>query len=140
LERSANNPNSDPETGLIQVRAGNRIPGLPRDSLKFGVDYQVTRSLALGADLLRNSGQYFRGDEANSSGQIAGYCIVNAHATLHLGPHFKLFTRLDNAFDKRFYTFGILGDPTEIFPTFTDARFLGPGAPRAVWLGVSFVL
>ena len=140
LESSANNPNSDPDTGLIQVRVGNRIPGLPRDSFKFGVDYQLNASLSLGADLHSNSGQYYRGDESNLSGQIAGYRILNAHARYWFGEHFKIFARLDNVFDRRYDTFGILGDPAEIFPNFTDARFLGPGAPRAAWLGVSMEL
>ena len=37
-ETSVNNPNADPETGLIQVRNGSRIPGLPRSTFKLGAD------------------------------------------------------------------------------------------------------
>jgi iron complex outermembrane receptor protein len=40
-EVSANNPHADPGTGLIRVRRGDRIPGLPKQVFKLGADYAL---------------------------------------------------------------------------------------------------
>ena len=63
---SPNHPSADEESGAIRVRAGDRIPGIPKHHLKFGGDYQVSESLSVGLDVLSNSGQYLRGDESMS--------------------------------------------------------------------------
>jgi len=40
-------------------------------------------------------------------------------------------------FDAKDSTFGVLGDASEVLgPTYDSPRFLGPGAPRAAWLGI----
>jgi len=52
----------------------------------------------------------------------------------------SLFGRIDNVFDRRYYTFGTLGDPTEVFPDFTDSRFMSPATPRGAWIGVRVAL
>ena len=47
-----------------------------------------------------------------------------------------MFAIVSNVFDAHYATFGVLGDATPVFPTYTDPRFVGPGAPRAAWIGV----
>ena len=48
--------------------------------------------------------------------------------------------RLENVFDQKFYTSGVLGDPGNVFPSFDDKRFLVPGKPRTLtlWLSARF--
>jgi iron complex outermembrane receptor protein len=49
----------------------------------------------------------------------------------------SVFAIVSNLFDAEYGTFGVLGDPTPVLgPTYTDPRFIGPGAPRAAWVGV----
>jgi outer membrane receptor protein involved in Fe transport len=134
-ETSANHPDAD-ENGQIQVQKGDRIPGLPQSSFKIGADYAITEAFSIGGDFLANSGQYLRSDEANLLGKTAGYVVMNLRAVYTFNPHVSLFGRIDNVFDRRYYTFGTLGDPDEVFPDFEDPRFYSPAQPRGAWLGV----
>ncbi len=133
-EHSANHPDANVDD-LIFVRKGDRIPSLPKHALKVGADFAVARALSIGGDIIANSGQYLRGDEANLLGETAGYAIVNLRANYLLNEHFSVFARIDNVFDRRYVTFGTLGNPGAVYPDFDDPRFYGPGQPRAAWVG-----
>src|SRR5690606_21743711 len=61
---SPEHPQAD-EADRLPVRAGDRIPGIPRHQLKLGVDWSPGSALSMGADLVHFSGAYLRGDEAN---------------------------------------------------------------------------
>ncbi|MEO7432979.1 MAG: TonB-dependent receptor [Dokdonella sp.] len=138
-ENSANHPDAD-EDGLIFVSRGDHIPSLPKNSLKFGADFAVTPSLNVGGDVVANSGQYLRSDEANLLGETAGYSLLNLRANYTFNSHVSVFGRVDNVFDKRYVTFGTLGNASEVFPDFSDPRFFGPGQPRGAWIGVKVAL
>ena len=139
-ETSANHPGADPETGLITVDAGNRLPGLPQNTFKAGVDYALTDRITLGGDILYNGEQYLRGDEANQLPPINGFTLVNLRAAWRIADHFQAYVRLQNIFDHQYADFGVIGNPTTVLPQFTDPRLISPGAPRAGWIGVSFDL
>lgn len=134
FENSANHPDADDE-GRIFVRKGNRIPSLPRSSFKLGADFAVTPKLSIGGDAIASSGQYLRNDEANLLGQTGGYVVVNLRANYNVNPHFSVFARIDNVFDRHYATFGTLGEPDEVLPQFDDPRFYGPGQVRGAWVG-----
>jgi outer membrane receptor protein involved in Fe transport len=138
-ENSANHPDAD-DDGLIEVRRGNRIPGLPEHSVKLGGDLALTKQLSIGGDVIASSGQYLRNDEANLLPEIPGYAVVNLHASYTFNDHVSVFGRIDNVFDRKYYTFGTLGEPDEVFPDFEDPRFYGPAAPRGAWIGVRVAL
>ncbi|MFI4969977.1 MAG: TonB-dependent receptor [Lysobacterales bacterium] len=138
-ENSANHPEAG-EDGLIVIRKGDRIPSLPKHSFKLGADFAATAALSVGGDLVADSGQFLRGDEANLLGETAGYTILNLRATYALNDHFSVFASIDNAFDRRYVTFGTLGDARRIFPDFGNRRFSGPGQPRGAWIGVRVAL
>jgi iron complex outermembrane receptor protein len=46
-----------------------------------------------------------------------------------------LFARVENVLDEDYETFGLLGEPKEVFPEFEDPRFLGAGPPFGAWVG-----
>jgi iron complex outermembrane receptor protein len=140
IEQSANNPYADPETGLIQVNKGDRIPGLPKSTIKLGADYAVAGRFSVGCDILYNSGQYLRGDESNLLGEVGGFALVNLRGIYRISDHFTIFARVQNVFDRRYYDFGVIGNATGVLPQFTDPRLLSPGAPRAGWVGVTLDL
>jgi hypothetical protein len=48
----------------------------------------------------------------------------------------RLFARIENVFDTEYESFGLLGDPGEVFPEFEDPRFFGAGPPFGAWVGV----
>jgi outer membrane receptor protein involved in Fe transport len=53
---------------------------------------------------------------------------------------FTVFARVENVFDEDYETFGLLGEPDEVFENFADPRFLGAGPPRGAWVGVRIEL
>ena len=64
---------------------------------------------------------------------------MNVRAQYQVAEWLQIFARIDNFFDKDYENFGIVGEsPAEILPSLTDQRplFVGPGAPRAGWVGV----
>ncbi|MGH8525387.1 MAG: TonB-dependent receptor, partial [Gammaproteobacteria bacterium] len=140
LVSSPNHPSADDE-GQTAVEDGDRIPSIPRHSVKVGAYIAVTPRLRLGGDLLYASGQYLRGDEANLLDTIDGYATVNVRGEYRINQHLALFAEVENLFDTDYETFGLLGEPEEILgPAFDDPRFLGPGAPIAGWFGVKISL
>jgi outer membrane receptor protein involved in Fe transport len=139
-ETSANHPFADPQTELIAVRAGDRLPGLPRNALKLGGDFALTSQFTIGGDVLYNSAQYLRGDEANLLPPIGGFAIFNLRAAWRIADHFSAYLRVQNVFDRRYSDFGIVGGAGRVLPQFTDPQLLSPGAPRAAWVGFSFDL
>jgi outer membrane receptor protein involved in Fe transport len=138
-EVSANHPDAD-DDGVVSVKRGDTIPGLPKHSLKAGIDWSVTPSIALGLDGRFTSGQYLRGDEINALGKTGAYALFDLDASWQLTPHVLVSARVDNLFDRRYASFGVLGDPSAVFPGMSDPRFLSPGAPRAGWLSVTLSL
>jgi outer membrane receptor protein involved in Fe transport len=134
---SPNHPLADAD-GEIQVRDGDRIPGVPLHTLKMGGDYALTPEFSVGAELLYSSGVYLRGDEANLLDTTGSYAIVNLRGEYRFAPKFTLFARINNVFDKDYETFGLLGEADEIpgFEDFEDNRFLGPGEPISGFVGI----
>jgi outer membrane receptor protein involved in Fe transport len=101
------------------------------------LSYRSSFGLSAGLNVIGNSGQYLRGDEANLLASIPGYAVVNARVAYRVSSHASVFALANNLFDATNSTFGVLGDATDVLgPTYDSPRFLGPGAPRAAWLGV----
>ena len=133
----ADEPDSPAIVGAekLLVTAGSDIPGIPRHQANLGVDYSLNDRLELGADVVVRSGVHLRGDEANLLDRTDGYAILNLRAAWHVTDNVLLFARVENVFDEDYETFGVLGDPGEVFEDFTDPRFLGAGPPRGAWVG-----
>ena len=145
--------------GNILVRAGDRIPLIPRHTGKLTLDYRFTSKLDIGASLVATSGSYLHGDENNAdragatngegryimgSGHIGGYAVVNLQGTYHFSPHFDLFAHCANVLNRQYATAGFLNtntfnpngtyrfDPAE----WTHENAISPGAPFAFWAGI----
>jgi outer membrane receptor protein involved in Fe transport len=133
---SPNHP--DEEDGEIEVEAGSRIPGVPLHNVKANLSASIRR-LTLGASVVANSNQYLRGDEANLLPAVDGFAVVSLLASYSITPRIALSGRVTNLFDTEYSTFGLLGEADQVLgDEFDDPRFLGPGAPRAAWVGLTF--
>ncbi len=119
----------------LLVSGGSSIPGIPRHQANLGVDFSLNDRIELSADAVVRSGVYLRGDEANLLDRTDGYAILNLRAAWQIDDNVMLFVRVENVFDKDYETFGVLGEPGEVFEEFADPRFLGAGPPRGAWLG-----
>jgi len=119
----------------LRVSSGSSIPGIPQHQVNLGVDFSLNDRFEWGADVVVRSGVYLRGDEANLLDRTDGYAILNLRGAWHVSDNVMLFARVENVFDEDYATFGLLGDPGEVFAEFTDPRFLGAGPPRGAWVG-----
>jgi len=133
--------------GDISVRAGDRIPSIPAQTLRVRFDVDASDQVSLGADLLASSASHLRGDENNqdSHGTIPGYALLNVDARWRAMKNVEVFARINNVFDRQYSNFGVLG--YNVFAnaarTFDPANplaepFLGVGTPRGAWLGVRY--
>jgi outer membrane receptor protein involved in Fe transport len=133
---SPNHPNE--VAGEIAVPAGASLPSTPRHNVKLGATAAIAAA-TIGADLRYTSSQYFRGDEANLLDPIDGFAVIDLSARYRLGSRAALIGEVSNLFGAEYATFGLFGEADEVLGDgYEDPRFLGPGAPRAAWIGVEF--
>jgi outer membrane receptor protein involved in Fe transport len=128
--------------GNVQILPGNRIPAIPRNRIKAGVDYSVTEAFRVGGDALFVSSQYFVGDESNQAQRLPSYAVFNLHASYQINKTFQVYARADNIFDNRYASYGRFFN-TSAVPNFanggapfTDPRSVSPARPRAFYAGL----
>ena len=88
-----------------------------------------------------------------NSGSVPGYAVFNLRTSYELGKGFSLFALVNNLFDRRYFSAGRLGinpfSPSDygvIGPSgwnynsndWRNTTMVGPGAPRAFWVGLDF--
>ena len=127
---------------------GTRIAGLPRHVLKVSADWRVLPQLRLGVDWQAVSSRVLSGNESGSRpelGDVAGYGVLNARAHWQFDERWELHVRVDNLLDQRYANAG--AGNLDFFPAGrpvlppgepAPARFLAPGAPRMVAVGVRY--
>ena len=144
VEHSASNSSAD-ATGDIQVSSGNRMPSIPRQSLHLRFDLDAAQGLTFGANVVANASTFARGDENNqdTSGKVPGYAVLNLDSRWRIGKSFEAFARINNVFDRRYASFGILGENVFTGPgrgfdpaNKVNEQFRGLGAPRGAWVGL----
>ena len=138
-ESSENNPAADAD-GNIQIQPGNRLPGIPANLFKLGLDYKLTVAWTVGGTGIYASGQFLFGDEANLTPQTPPYLVLNLHTSYQVTKNLQLFALLENAFDVTYYTFGTFSPTSSIpiaqVPGATNPRSYSPAAPIAVTVGL----
>jgi outer membrane receptor protein involved in Fe transport len=141
LQLGSHSPFADAD-GNIQVLPGNRIPAIPRNRIKAGIDVAVTDALKVGADALFVSNQYFAGDESNQFPRLPSYAVLNLHASYQINKTFQIYGRVNNVFDNRYATYGTFFERDDVpnfangGAPFTDPRTVSPAQPRAFYAGL----
>lgn len=164
----------------IQVNPGNRMPGVPLHNLNATLSYQVTPKWQIGMTAVAHSFAYVRGNEnnkhqagavftetvstglgntivtrraTNTPGTVDGYMVLNLQTSYKLNSEWTLGLRINNIFDKEYFSAGRLGR-NPFSPSIYGAigpdgynhnsndwlttNFLAPGAPRAAWISLSY--
>jgi iron complex outermembrane recepter protein len=140
---------SCPTCAEIQVVPGDHIPAIPRQTVKLRAEYARGNQYAIGVNVIGQSDQFARGDENNRdvNGPVPGFALVNLDGHYNLSSSWRLFARVDNLFDHRYFTFGTLGENVLTAPgntfdlsgtSWRSEQFRTVGVPRGVWLGVEF--
>ena len=145
--------------GNILVTPGDRIPLVPRNTARLVLDYDVNKSLHVGANVIYVSGSYLHGNENNAnqsggtngegafiegSGWLAGYTLVNLRGSYHISKHVEIFARVVNVLNVNYATGGFLTsnafNPNGTLRTnpndWSNENAVSPGAPRGIWAGV----
>jgi len=141
LELASNSPFAD-ANGNILVVPGDRVPAIPRNRIKAGIDYSITDKLKIGGDAIFVGSQYFVGDDSNQASRLPSYAVFNVHASYQIDKNFQIYGRVDNLLDNRYATYGTFFDINAIpnfangGAAFTDARSVSPARPRAFYAGM----
>jgi len=146
IESSPNNSSAD-ANGNIQVRPGDRIPGIPANTVKLRLDYTPVSRVDLGANLTWRGSIFARGDENNQdvNGKVPSYVLIDLDATWNVTRQLQLFATVTNLLNKQYASFGILGENFFTGPGHTfdaanpmNEQFVGVGAPRGAWVGLRY--
>ena len=127
------------DDGRIAVESGDRLPGIPRHSLKAGVRRGFTDAWEVAVETVVASSRFFVGDEGNDQVTLAGYGVVNLRSSYRFGNGVELYARVENLLDTPYALSGVLAE-LELHlheaPDASDPRFIGPGLPRSAFAGV----
>jgi iron complex outermembrane receptor protein len=133
----------------IRVRPGNRLPGIPRHTLKLRGDVALGAAASVGAGFVAQGSSVARGDENNAdiNGRVPGFGLLDLDGRVALGAGWEAFANIDNVFDRRSSSFATLGrnvftGPGRTFDatgtTWRSEQFRAAGAPRGIWLGLTW--
>jgi len=145
-ESSPSNSSAD-ANGNIDVKPGDHLPGIPANTVKLQLDYAATAKWKVGANLTWRGGIYAQGDENNQdvNGKIAGYLLIDLDTSYQVTKQLQVFANIMNLLDKRYASFGTLGENFFNGPNHTfdganpsNEQFVGPGAPRGFWVGLRY--
>jgi iron complex outermembrane recepter protein len=141
-ESSPFNPLAD-ANGFIPITNGMPIAGIPKNTVKVGVDYAVTDKWHVGADMVAASGQVLIGNENGAVPQAPGYAVFGLHTSYQIAKQVQAYGLIQNLFDQRYYTAGGLFDTGGLpnaAPNLTNPTTLGPAKPFAIYGGVRITL
>jgi outer membrane receptor protein involved in Fe transport len=150
LVNEVNSTSGAIDDGVINVRKGNYLAGIPKHQFKLRLQYNITPQWSVGSNAVAYSDQFVQGNENNAhvdsdgtKGKLNGYTVVNLDTQYNLGQGWNVFAKAINIFDKDYYTGGRLAETM-----FTSAGSWGindrgvtavvPGAPQAAWVGVRY--
>ena len=141
-EAAGNNPAGDTQ-GLLRVMPGDRLPGVPRNILKFGACFSPTPKWTIGAVGLAQDGAVLSGDPSNQTPRLPAFFRLDLDTKYQITTHLQLFARIANATVAHYYTFGTFSPTAAVFlaqaPGASDPRAYSPAAPLGAYGGVKMM-
>ncbi|MET0981861.1 MAG: TonB-dependent receptor [Telluria sp.] len=145
----------------VQVTPGTRIAGLPRHTFKLGLDWKPAAQWMVGASVVAVSSLVTQGnedglledpeeDEPRNTGNagVAGHALFTLRAAYKPTKQLEFYARINNVLNRRYETYGVLAE--NLFPggelvqpalgtdEAQDTRFVAPGAPRSILIGMHY--
>ncbi len=128
------------EPAGVNISPGDQIPGIPEHNLSGSLEVDVFPWWTLGVDTRYRSGQYIRGDDWNRDKKTASYATVDLRTNVTLPWGLTLWARAVNLFDKQYESGGARNFNAFAQPEVEEERFLAPGDPRRIWVGLRWEL
>lgn len=119
-----------------EVTAGNKMPGIANQNLKFRGAFNLTPELLIGANILRSGSQIAYGDETNTDNKVPGYTLLNLDIHYKVNKELILFGLVNNALNTKYYAYGLSGG-TNIY-TGKNEQFKTPGPARSLYVGLVY--
>ena len=120
----------------ILVMPGSHMTSIPRQRLKGGFDYALTKEWKIGMDVVYSAGNWVRGDEINAFGTLPSYATVNLRSSYQVTKNFQVYGLIDNVGGVRARTFATFFDTQAIpFLYFSNPRSVSISAPTAFFAG-----
>lgn len=120
----------------ILVMPGSHMTSIPRQRLKGGFDYAMTKEWKVGMDVVYSAGNWVRGDEINAFGTLPSYATVNLRSSYQITKNFQVYGLIDNVGGVRARTFGTFFNTQAIpFLYFSDPRSVSLSAPTGFYAG-----
>jgi outer membrane receptor protein involved in Fe transport len=145
----------------VSVSPGTRIAGIPATTAKFSLDWFVNPQWSVGAQVIAVGKQTTQGNEDGfiddgEDGEAAtkqnwglrSYALLNLRLDYRPTDKLTAYLRINNALNRRYETYGAIG--ADLFPNGKQiaphveavdaalAKFIAPGAPRAIFAGVRY--
>ena len=140
----------------VQAMPGMRIPGIPENVFRLGVDWTPQDDLKIGLTFIATSDLITQGNEDGQIGgdddvitrdaSVDGYQLVNLNMRYERSENLTIFARVTNLFDEKYETYGAMAESVfnkngnfvgdDEGPTVN--RFVAPGAPRGVFVGLNY--
>jgi outer membrane receptor protein involved in Fe transport len=134
----------------VVVTPGTRIAGVPKNMFKIAGDWRFAPAWSVGADVQRFGSRVVQGNEdglIEDGGTervdftLPGYTVTNLRMSWRPMPQLELVARVNNVFDKRYASYGALGETVfdaqgNYTGTAVDALFIAPGTPRNFFVGL----
>ena len=140
----------------ISITPGTKIAGLPEHTFRINADWRATPKMTIGGTLLTTSSLVTQGnedgkipDDETVNAKINGYTLLHLHANYEAEKGLDYFARINNVFDTRFETYGMMamsmfnanGSLIDSSTSTTGpnvSRFVAPGAPRHLMVGLRY--
>lgn len=149
----------------VDVKPGDELPGMPNHIVQANWNHRFTNKLDATLSMVMHSSSYVRGNENNQheprvkegieyydyigKGSTPGYAVFNLRVNYKISQGVNMFLKLDNVFDREYSTAGNLAlspfnaagqfmvGTVQSASEWNNTTFIGPGAPRAAWIGIS---
>ncbi len=131
-------PGTDPEAA-VEVEPGDLFPMIPQLSGTFDVRYE-TGGTTIGVEGSWTGRRFLIGDEGNEEQfpRLSKSTILDVRAERRFGAT-SVFVEISNVLDSEYHAFGIIAQNGRAAVEEAE-RFLTPGSPRSLTLGVKVKL